>query len=119
MRECPDSHYEKSPVSQQERRREPRFGMRTAVTVEIGPHGQELSATTQNLSAHGLLLHAESLIPEIQKLKVIIELKLTPRARSVRLIYEGKIVRREQESMAGTFAVAVVCDHPASLSVIS
>jgi len=107
-------------MSQQDRRREPRFGVRTAATVEIALNGQrEQLATTQNLSAHGVLVHAESPIPEIQKLKVIIELKLTPRGRSVRLVYEGKIIRREQDSMAGTCAIAVGCDHPASFGRIS
>ena len=102
-------------MSQQERRKEPRFGVRTGAKVEISINAsQELSAVTENMSAHGVLLHLESLIPENQRLKVMVALTLT--ARTLQLIYEGKVVRTVQDSTTGRSVVAVVCDHPASLS---
>lgn len=112
-----EPHYKKSPMSQQERRREPRFGVRNAAIVKISSNDpRELPAMTENLSAHGVMLHVESPIPEIQKLKVILQLKLTPTAQRLRLVYEGKVLRTEQDSTTGKVAVAVGCDHPASVS---
>ncbi len=112
-----EPHYKKSPMSQQERRREPRFGVRNAAIVKISSDDpRELPAMTENLSAHGVMLHVESPILEIQKLKVIIELKLTPTAQRLRLVYEGKVLRTEQDPITGKVAVAVGCDLPASVS---
>jgi PilZ domain len=104
-------------MPQQERRREPRFGVRNAATVKTSfDASSELLALTENLSAHGVLLYVESLIPENQALKVILALKLAPTAQSLHLIYEGKVVRTQQNSTTGKVAVAVVCDHPATVS---
>jgi hypothetical protein len=101
---------------QQERRRERRFGVREPATVKVGINGSsELPATTENLSARGVLLHVESPIPEGAEVEVMLRIKLTPTARSLHLIYSGKAARTERR-LTGKFAVAVTCDHTAFVS---
>jgi hypothetical protein len=100
---------------QKERRREQRFGVRKTATVKIQTDSSpELPATTENVSAHGILLHVDSPIPEGSKVEVILTIKITSTARVLYLVYNGKAARTEQQLMTGMFAVAVSCDHPAS-----
>ena len=100
---------------QKERRRERRFGVRKTATVKVRiDSSPELPATTENVSAHGVLLFVDSPIPEGSKIEVILTLKVTSTARVFYLVYNGEAARTEQRLMTGMFAVAVSCDHPAS-----
>jgi PilZ domain len=102
---------------QTERRREPRFGVRKTAAVKVSINGSlELSAITENLSAHGVLLRVESLIPEDSEVEVVLALQLTPTARSLQLVYKGKAVRTERQLVTGQFAVAVSSDRSAFAS---
>ena len=95
-------------MSREERRSERRYPIRQPVFVKFqaGERG-EVEAVAQNVSAHGLLLRSEMLIPIRSKIEVTLRL---PNARP--LGGAGEVLRVEQAPADGAFLIAVRCEAP-------
>lgn len=98
-------------TQQQERRREKRFPLRYRASVKVEIEGSsEISGVTENVSGHGVLLYADSLITLGTGVKIVLVPKPEPAARKIQLIYAGKVLRSELLA-TGRFAVAAACER--------
>jgi hypothetical protein len=96
---------------QQERRREKRFPLRHRASVKVEIAGSsEISGVTENVSGHGVLLYADSLITRGTGVKIVLVPKPEPAARQIHLIYAGKVLRSDLLA-TGRFAVAAACER--------
>jgi hypothetical protein len=92
----------------EERRSERRYPIRQAAFVKLraGESG-EVETVAQNVSACGLLLRSETLIPIRSKIKVTLRFP-----NALPLVGAGEVLRVEQRSADGTFLIAVRCEAP-------
>jgi hypothetical protein len=98
-------------TQQQERRREKRFPLRHRASVKVEIEGSsEISGVTENVSGHGVLVYAESLITLGTGVEIVLVPKPEPAARKIQLIYAGKVLRSELLA-TGRFAVAAACER--------
>jgi hypothetical protein len=98
-------------TQQQERRREKRFPLRHRASVKVEIEGSsEISGVTENVSGHGVLLYADSLITLGTGVEIVLVPKPEPAARKIQLIYAGKVLRSELLA-TGRFAVAAACER--------
>jgi len=67
----------------------------------------EVEAVAQNVSAHGLLLRCETLIPLRSKIAVTLRFP-----NALPLQAAGEVLRVEQPSAGGAFLIAVACEAP-------
>ena len=81
-----------------------RFG--NFVKFQAGERG-EVEAVAQNVSAHGLLLRSETLIPIRSKIEVTL---CFPNARP--LVGAGEVLRVDQPAAVRGFLIAVRCEAP-------
>ena len=95
-------------MSREERRSEHRYPIRQPAFVKFqaGEWG-EVETVAQNVSASGLLLRSETLIPIRSKIKVTLRF---PNARP--LEGAGEVLRVEQAPAGGAFLIAVRCEAP-------
>ena len=95
-------------MSREERRSERRYPIRQPVFVKFqaGERG-EVEAVAQNVSAHGLLLRCETLIPIRSKIEVTL---CFPNARP--LVGAGEVLRVDQPAAVRGFLIAVRCEAP-------
>ena len=98
-------------TQQQERRREKRLRLRHRASVKVEIEGSsEISGVTENVSGHGVLLYADSLITLGTGVEIVLVPKPEPAARKIQLIYAGKVLR-SQLLATGRFAVAAACER--------
>ena len=92
----------------EERRSERRYPIRHPAFVRFqGEKTGEVETVAQNVSAHGLLLHCETLIPLRSKIAVTLRYP-----NALPLEAKGEVLRVEQPSAAGGFLIAVACEAP-------
>jgi hypothetical protein len=99
---------------QQPTRRHPRFSLRFPVQVKFGGNHvpEEVSATTRNVSAGGVLLEASQRIPERSPVHFTMTMNGGQLARPVCLAGEGVVVRVESKAEGNGFSIAVQCLKP-------
>lgn len=99
-----------SPV-QHERRAAQRFPLQIPVTLRL-PGNVECRGITQDVSARGALIYAESKVAEADGLEFTLvlppEVTLT---ESMRVRCRGKAVRVEGPGVGAKFGIAVVIEH--------
>jgi hypothetical protein len=95
------------------RRREPRYDLHLPVSVSLGGGAPlELTAVSENISAHGILLWAEAAIPAGTDIKLVVVVRSVVPPRNTYLTAAGKVLRLEKRD-SSSFGVAVCCDeHP-------
>ena len=92
----------------EERRSERRYPILQAAFVKFqGEETGEVETVAQNVSAHGLLLHCETLIPLRSKIAVTLRF---PNALPLEAV--GEVLRVEQASAGGAFLIAVTFEAP-------
>ncbi|MFZ0801344.1 MAG: PilZ domain-containing protein [Terriglobales bacterium] len=96
---------------QKEQRKSRRFALKQAALLRHNDGlSRELTAETENVSLHGVLLRAPSAIPGASEVEV--ELRLcNDGMQSVLLRGAGRVVRSEIK-LAGGFGIAVAFDQP-------
>lgn len=104
-----------SAVHQPERRHR-RFSLRYPVYVKFhsGASPAELQAFSKNVSIGGLLLESPAAIPQDCLVTFILRVDGQHTSRPIQLGGEGKVVRVENSSSDGKFAIAVECYRPIS-----
>ena len=92
----------------EERRSERRYPIRQPAFVRFqGGKTGEVETLAQNVSAHGLLLHCETLIPLQSKIEVTLHFP-----NALPLEAAGEVLRAEQPSVGGAFLIAIACEAP-------
>ena len=92
----------------EERRSERRYPIRQSAFVKFQTgERREVETVAQNVSAHGLLLRCETLIPLSSKVEVTL---CFPNALPLEGM--GEVLRVEQPSAGGPFLIAVRCEAP-------
>lgn len=99
-------------VPQQSVRRDLRYPLHLPVLVQF--HNEKIHARSENISVGGILLSSEFSIPEGASVDLAVGVARLP-DYGMLLTARGR-VRRLQPTVAGTFAVAIECDHPFELS---
>jgi PilZ domain len=97
-------------------RKHRRFSIRYPVQIKF-PFGNtvsELQAVSNNLSLGGVLLEADSPIPQHCDVSFIVTVKDHPIVGSVQVVGEGEVVRIEPRPSGAGFAIAVKCKRPIS-----
>jgi hypothetical protein len=93
-------------MSREERRSERRYPIRQPAFVRFqGDKSGEVETVVQNVSAHGLLLRCETLIPLRSKIEITLRFPNTLPLKAA-----GEVLRAEQPSAGGAFLVAVACE---------
>jgi hypothetical protein len=91
----------------EERRSEPRYPMHQPAFVRFkGTTKDEIEAVAQNVSAHGLLLRCETLIPLRSKIEVTLRFP-----NALPLEGTGEVLRVEP-SAGAAFLIAIACEAP-------
>lgn len=98
------------------RRRHRRFSLRYAVHVKFGLANSvyELEAVSNNFSLGGVLLEADSPIPQYCDVSFTMTVKGHPIVGSTQVAGEGKVLRVEPHPSGAGFAIAVKCKRPIS-----
>jgi PilZ domain-containing protein len=98
-------------------RKEPRYSLNLPVSLKLNNNpSRTITAVSENISVHGVLLATES--PICEGTEVDVEVTFAPQTnpRTVRFTASGRVLRLEQRD-AGSFAIAVSCaEHPFQLS---
>ncbi len=99
-----------------ERRKHRRFSLRYPVHVKFGLANSvsELEAVSNNLSLGGVLLEADSPIPQHCDVSFNMTVKKHPIVGPTQVIGEGEVVRVEALRSGAGFAIAVKCKRPIS-----
>ncbi len=98
--------------SYSENRSELRYDLRLPVQVSVeSASAGAISALSENISAHGILLHIVTPIPQQTWLRLTIVVKPTEVSNATRLVAAGRVVRVERCPSSG-FLVAVYCTRP-------
>jgi hypothetical protein len=75
---------------------EKRFPLRHRASVKVEIEGSSgISGVTENVSGHGVLVYADSLITLGTGVEIVLVPKPEPAARKIQLIYAGKVLRSE------------------------
>jgi hypothetical protein len=97
---------------QKERRSERRYLVQESAFLKVeSGSGSEVVTVSENVSAHGLLLRCEALVPLGSKVKVILRFP-----RGVTLEGAGQVSRVEPPSAGQAFLIAVRCEAPLTIS---
>lgn len=100
IQNCPDT------------RSELRYRLRLPVQLSaVEGNGGEIIALSENISAHGILLLTETLIPEGTRLRLAILVGPPGSLKATRLLANGKVLRT-QRRWSGGFVTAVCCNRP-------
>lgn len=104
------------PRSHPHERRYRRFSVRYPVNVKVslGNSVSEFRAVSNNISIGGVLLEADSSIPQHCDVKFIIQVRGHHVIGSTQIVGEGEVVRVEPHCSGAGFAIAVKCNHPIS-----
>jgi len=93
---------------QEERRSERRYSIRQPAFVRFqGGNESEVETVAQNVSAHGLLLRYEVLIPLRSKIEVTLRFP-----DALPLEGAGEVLRVEQPPAGAAFLIALRCEAP-------
>ena len=105
---------ELSPKPQERRYR--RFSLRYPVNVkfDLGESVSELRAISRNISLGGVLLEADSAIPQHCDVSFIMTVNGHHIIGSTQIAGKGEVVRVEQHPSGAGFAIAVKCKGPIS-----
>lgn len=108
------SHIGERPNPQERRHR--RFSLRYPVNVkfDLGNSVSELRAISNNLSIGGILLEADSPIPQHCDVSFIVTVRGNNIIGPTQIVGEGEVVRVEQHRSGAGFAIAVKCRRPIS-----
>lgn len=98
------------------KRRHRRFDLRYPVRVEfqVGTSASELRAVSSNLSLDGILLEADSSIPEHCDVRFTMTVRGHHIIGDTQIVGEGEVVRVESRHSSEGFAIAVRCKRPIS-----
>jgi c-di-GMP-binding flagellar brake protein YcgR len=93
-----------------------RFSLRYPVNVkfDLGNSVSELQAISNNISLGGVLLEADSAIPQRCNVSFIITVRGHDIIGRTQIVGEGEVVRVEPNRSGVGFAIAVKCKHPIS-----
>lgn len=97
-------------------RRYRRFSLQYPVSVRVGrgASASEFRATSDNISIGGVLLQADSSLPEHSDVKFTIQVRGHHIIGPMQIVGEGEVVRVEPHRSGAGFAIAVKCSHPIS-----
>lgn len=97
-------------------RRYRRFSLRYPVTVkfDLGNSVSELRAISRNISIGGVLLEADSAIPQHCDVRFVMTVLEHHIIGPTQIIGEGEVVRVEPHGSGAGFAIAVKCKRPIS-----
>ena len=103
-------------LSHPQKRQHRRFSLRYPVNVrfDLGNSVSELRAVSNNISIGGVLLEADSTIPQHCDVSFIVTVRGHPIVGPTQIIGEGKVVRVEPHASGAGFAIAVRCKRPIS-----
>ena len=91
-------------------RKEPRYDLRLPVSVSLSSGlPVDITAVSENVSLHGILMWTAAAIPEGTYLKLVLVVGSRSRPRNTYLTAVGKVLRVEPRD-SGSFGVAVYCD---------
>ena len=98
-------------------RREPRYDLCLPVSLRVSNSPScDLTAMSENISVHGVLLATQSPICEGTDVQLTVTFAPVTSSRTVRFVATGRVLRLQRRSTGG-FAVAVSCaEHPFTLS---
>ncbi len=104
------------PPYPQERRKHPRFSLRYPVDIkfDFGDSVSELRAVSNNISLGGVLLEADSPIPQRCAVSFVVTVQRHDIVAPTQLVGEGAVVRVEPRRPGARFAIAVKCKRPIS-----
>ena len=91
------------PKPIRERRRSIRINEH--LPFNIGGHGYEIQAVTQNISVNGAMCLVEKDIPMMTQLDVALSLSESSRVQKIRM--KGVVVRKEVDPETGHFSIAI------------
>jgi hypothetical protein len=105
-----------SASGHQPERKHRRFSLRYPVCLKFTSQDstQELQAISENVSVGGMLLVAQSSIPESASVTFTLTVQGEQTVRPIQLSGEGTVVRVESASAEGKFVIAVQCVRPIS-----
>jgi hypothetical protein len=97
-------------------RRYRRFSLRypVDVKVDLGTSIAELHAISHNISRGGVLLEADSAIPQHCGVSFVMKVEGNNLIGPTQIAGEGEVVRVEPNRSGAGFSIAVKCKHPIS-----
>lgn len=103
-----------APSSHSQERKYRRFSIRYPVSVrfDLGDSVSELRAISNNVSMGGVLLEADSSIPQHCGVQFIIQIRGHHIVGPTQIVGEGEVVRVEPHHSGVGYAIAVKCKHP-------
>jgi hypothetical protein len=101
-------------VAERAERRYRRYNLRFPVHLQFVARGSvsEVKAISRNLSVGGMLIEADTPIPQYCPVMLTITMKGAPLLRSIQLTGQGRVVRVIRDEPG--FAIAVECSQPIS-----
>lgn len=102
--------------SRHQKRRHRRFSLRYPVNLKfgLGNSVSELRAISNNISMGGVLLEAESAVPQHCDVSFVMTVRGHHIISPTQIVGEGEVVRVEPHSSGAGFAIAVECKRPIS-----
>jgi PilZ domain len=102
--------------SHPQERRYRRFSLRYPVDVKVGLGNSvsEFRAISNNISRGGVLLEADSAIPQHCDVSFIMTVQGNSIIGTTQIVGEGEVVRVEPNRSGAGFAIAVKCKRPIS-----
>jgi c-di-GMP-binding flagellar brake protein YcgR len=99
-----------------QKRRYRRFSLRYPVNVKfgLGKTVSEIRAISTNISLGGVLLLADSAIPQHCDVSFTVIVRDHEIIGSTQIMGEGEVIRVEPHSSGAGFAIAVACKRPIS-----
>jgi len=102
--------------SRPQKRKYRRFSLHYPVNLKfgLGASVSELHALSNNISLGGVLLQADSAIPQHCDVSFVVTVRGHPIVGPIQIVGEGEVVRVEPHSSGTGFAIAVKCKRPIS-----
>lgn len=111
----------KVPGRPQQERRHRRFSLcyPVAVKVDLGSASSEIQAVSNNLSLGGILVHADSVLPQHCHVNFIMTVQDHNIIGPTKIVGQGEVIRVQPHHSGTGFAIAVRCEHPPSAMAAS
>jgi PilZ domain len=106
----------KDPGRPPQERRYRRFSLcyPVAVKVDLGSASSEIQAVSNNLSLGGILVHADSALPQHCHVNFIMTVQDHNIIGPTKIVGQGEVIRVQPHHSGTGFAIAVRCEHPPS-----
>jgi len=97
--------------AEQDVRKELRYGLRLPVVVETQAGTDHISAESENISLHGILLRAGAPVEQGSRVRLSVAFKAFASTAELWLTAAGKVLRVVPDT-SGSFILAVGCERP-------